>query len=216
MKKILLTVYGLAIYHPQRNNYVLMLGELNSPIRLPIFIGFFEAQSIALAMEGYKTSRPLTHELFINFAREFDIEFIEVIIHKLEDNIFHALLICRRDDQIKEIDARTSDAVALALHTGIPIYTYQHILDEAGINIEIMEKELQKQEDTESEEQPEKRQSPRQKTKSTSSFDKESFVEFLKNLSTGALKELLQESIEKEEYEKASLIRDELNKRKKQ
>lgn len=222
MNKIKLTIYGLTFSNSQRDGYVLILGEVDSPIRLPIVIGAMEAQSIALTMEGYKTPRPLTHELFVNFAREFNIEIIEVIINKFEDGIFHASLICRKDDQIKEIDSRTSDAVALALRLGVPIYTYQHILDETGINIEVIEEEMRKQEEKEKQSSIKKTETKTSDPKTKGSkkhqetdLDFEKFQQLVRNMSIATLEELLQDSIEKEEYEKASIIRDELKRRKK-
>lgn len=191
MDKILLNIAGMSYSHSQSGAYALILGEVNGARRLPIIIGGFEAQSIALGLEKLQPARPMTHDLMKNFALFYEINLLEVVIHKFKEGVFHALLICNKDDVISEIDARTSDAVALAIRFKCPIYTYEKILSEAGI---IMDSE----EDA------------------TAPFDMDDsehseFSEYM----TSELEEMLQSAVEKEEYEKASVIRDEIQKRKK-
>lgn len=190
MQKIELTILGLSYSQTQTNSYALILGEVNGKRRLPIVIGHFEAQAIALELEKMKPSRPLTHDLFKSFADTFGITIEEVIINKFQEGIFYALLICNDDIKINQIDSRTSDAIALAIRFGCPIYTYEHIMAQAGITYE---------DDTE---EPD----------SISSEIEESTNEF-SNLSTEELNEELQKAVDNEEYERASLIRDEIRKR---
>jgi len=191
VQKIELTILGLSYSQTQTNSYALILGEVNGKRRLPIVIGHFEAQAIALELEKMKPSRPLTHDLFKNFADTYGISIEEVIINKFQDGIFYALLICNDGIKIQHIDSRTSDAIALAIRFGCPIYTYEHIMAQAGITYE----------DDETEEFPQ----PGQPTENQSEFSSMSFEE---------LQEELQKAVEHEEYERASLIRDEINRRK--
>ena len=134
MKTVQLSIIGLTYSQSQNNAYALLLGEENGPRRLPIVIGAFEAQSIAIALEkDLMPPRPLTHDLFTSLALSFNIYLKEVIIHKLDKGIFYSYLVCELDGEIKKIDSRTSDAVALALRFNSPIYTYESILEQAGI-----------------------------------------------------------------------------------
>src|ERR1700733_4017559 len=141
MKKIRLDIIGLSYSQTQSGAYALILNESKGKRRLPIIIGGFEAQAIAIEMENMKPSRPLTHDLFKNFATTFEITLKEVIIYNLVEGIFYAKLICSRDNNEVEIDARTSDAIALAVRFNCPIFTYEFILNPAGI---IMEEEAAK------------------------------------------------------------------------
>lgn len=191
MQKIELTILGLSYSQTQTNSYALILGEVNGKRRLPIVIGHFEAQAIALELEKMKPSRPLTHDLFKNFADTYGISIEEVIINKFQEGIFYALLICNDGIKIQHIDSRTSDAIALAIRFGCPIYTYEHIMAQAGITYE----------DDETEEFPQSGPP----TENQSEFSSMSFEE---------LQEELQKAVEHEEYERASLIRDEINRRK--
>src|SRR5690625_1458154 len=134
MSLVRLNIKGISYSQTQNGAYALLLSELDGERQLPIVIGAFEAQSIAIALEkDIKPPRPLTHDLFKNFADEFKIKIKQVIIHKLVDGVFYSSLICERDKIEEIIDARTSDAIALALRFDAPIFTYKNILDKAGI-----------------------------------------------------------------------------------
>lgn len=191
MIKIQLEIKGMTVSQSQHNSYALVLGEVNGPRRLPIIIGAFEAQAIALELEKMRPSRPLTHDLFRNFADIFGINVEEVIINKFSEGIFHALLICNDGVAIKEIDSRTSDAIALALRFECPIYTYENILAQAGITFDEETAELESEDES------------------------EELVNDFNSFTTDELEEQLQKAIGDEDYEKATLIRDELHKRKK-
>src|ERR1700722_8167683 len=146
MKKIKLDIIGLSYSQTQSGAYALMLNEAKGKRRLPIIIGGFEAQAIAIEMENMKPSRPLTHDLFKNFAETFEIQLKEVIVYNLVEGIFYAKLICARDNNEVEIDARTSDAIALAVRFNCPIFTYEFILNSAGI---IMDEDIAKEKEKE-------------------------------------------------------------------
>jgi len=176
----------------QQGAYALILGEVNGNRRLPIIIGGFEAQAIAIELEKMKPTRPLTHDLFKNFATIFNIVINEVIINKFYEGVFFARLVCFDGKRTIEIDSRTSDAVALAIRFNCPIYTYEKILTEAGI---VIEEEAQQG-----------------KTEKDEGEADNGFIEH----TLEELEKLLKTSIENEEYEKASLIRDEINKRRNQ
>ena len=194
MEKIRLEIIGMSYSQSQSGAYALILGEKGGKRRLPIIIGGFEAQSIAIELEKIKTPRPLTHDLFKSFAESFGITISEVIINKFSEGVFYAALICNNGNSDLEIDSRTSDAIALALRFKCPIYTFESIMVAAGILI-----------DEESE-----------KSKITEPMDSglvEEEYEFT-DFTLAELHQMLQASIENEEYEKASRIRDEINKRK--
>lgn len=178
----------------QTGAYALILGEYKGERRLPIIIGGFEAQAIAMELEKLERSRPLTHDLFKNFAEHYNIHLKEVVIDQFDEGVFFAKLHCLQGDEESEIDARTSDAVALALRFRCPIYTYESVLKEAGVGKEEIEGIPEKKED----DKPEP-------------HEKGEFSQY----SVEELNEILEKSIEKEEYEKASRIRDEINRRKK-
>jgi uncharacterized protein len=194
MEKIRLDIIGMSYSQSQSGAYALILGERNGNRRLPIIIGGFEAQSIAIELEKIKTPRPLTHDLFKAFADAYHIEITEVVISKFSEGVFYAKLVCTDGTDVKEVDSRTSDAIALALRFSCPVFTYESIMTAAGILME-EEAELLKQDEPAADEDP---------------SDYLSFA----NFSPVELKEMLQSAIENEEYEKASKIRDELNKRK--
>ena len=200
MKKIRLDIVGLSYSQTQSGAYALVLGEQTGKRRLPIIIGGFEAQAIAIELEKMTPSRPLTHDLFKSFAETFGIVVDEVIIYNLVEGIFYAKLLCVKDgkDQV-EIDARTSDAIALAVRFSCPIYTYEFILSQAGIILD---------DDSALE-------SSKEIAVETKSPPKSSGDEDYAKKSTEELKELLHDALDEENYEKASRIRDELNKRKK-
>jgi hypothetical protein len=192
MKKIKLNIVGLSYSQTQTGAYALVLGEEEGKRRVPIIIGGFEAQAIAIELENMKPGRPLTHDLFKSLCENFDIDIEEVIIYNLVEGIFYSKLVCVQGDKKVEIDARTSDAVALALKFNAPIYTYEFILSSAGIILE--EKEENGPEELHVEE------SVTQKPET--------------ELSIEELQQKLQEAIENENYEEASRLRDEINKRK--
>jgi len=196
MKKIKLEIIGLSYSQTQSGAYALVLGEEKGKRRLPVIIGAFEAQAIAIELENMTPTRPLTHDLFKSLAGAFDIEVEEVIIFNLLEGVFYAKLICNNGDKKQEIDARTSDAIAIAVRFGCPIYTYEFILSTAGIVLE---------ENTPIEAIEEKIE----KKPATILSESE-----LTSTSTDDLKELLKKALDEEAYERASKIRDELNKRK--
>ncbi len=192
MKKIQLEVRAMSYSQSQTNAYALILGEIDGKRRLPIIIGAFEAHAIAIEIEKIRPARPLTHDLFKTFATAFQIQLLEVVINKFISGVFHAELVCYDGNSEIRIDARTSDAIALAIRFNCPIYTLQNILDEAGIVVD--EESTEPKKKTEKEKKKKRRDLPQ--------------------LDLGELKIMLQEAIESEDYEKASLIRDEIKKRK--
>lgn len=205
MKKIELEIVALSHSITQTHSYAVVLGEVSGLRRLPIVIGGFEAQAIAVALERMEPSRPLTHDLFSNFMATFTIELNEVLIYKLEEGIFFAQLICQGPDgDIVEIDARTSDALALAVRAGCRIYTYENILETAGLF-------LDQSEGAQASEQESGVERPTQSGTKVSSggTDKD-----LKNMSLDDLNTLLQQVLEQEDYVRAIPIRDEINSRK--
>lgn len=202
MKKIKLDISGLSYSQTQSGAYALVLGESNGKRRLPIIIGGFEAQAIAIELEKMAPSRPLTHDLFKAFAESFSISVKEVVIYNLVEGIFYAKLICQQDGANDvEVDARTSDAIALAVRFNCPIYTYEFILSSAGILID--DDQGASKEDT----------SLAAEASETSTVEIDKGDE-LSRKSKDELKEMLKSAIEDEAYEKAGRIRDELAKRK--
>jgi len=197
MKKIKLDIVGLSYSQTQSGAYALVLGEVNGRRRLPIIIGSFEAQAIAIEIEKMTPSRPLTHDLFKSFAQAYHINVQEIIIYNLVDGIFYAKLICSDGKKSAEIDARTSDAIAMAVRFDCPIYTHEFILSTAGIVIEGNDFVYLENLTEATEEKP--------SNTGTASYT---------SLSTEELKTKLQEALTEEAYEKAAKIRDELNKRK--
>lgn len=191
MKKIELEIVALSHSITQTHSYAVVLGEVNGLRRLPIVIGGFEAQAIAVALEKMKPSRPLTHDLMKNFMLAFEIELKEVIINDLQEGIFYSRLICASETETIEIDSRTSDAVALAVRFGCPIYTYEYILDNAGV---VREDEVAPQ-------------------KVVVTHEEESGSD-LKSMTLQELEALLNEVLEHEDYIRAASIRDEINSRK--
>lgn len=196
MKKVKLEIVGLSYSQTQTGAYALVLGEAKGKRRLPIIIGGFEAQAIAIELEKMTPSRPLTHDLFKSFAEGFNISVSEVIIYNLVEGIFFAKLISHDGKKEVEIDARTSDAIALAVRFNCPINTYEFILSQAGI---ILDDEAI---------------AAANEGETTEDLVEADVNDYLKK-STEELKQMLQTALDEEDYEKASRIRDELNNRKK-
>jgi hypothetical protein len=198
MKKIELRIVALSHSVSQSNNYAVVLGEMVGLRRIPIVIGSFEAQAIAVAMEKMTPNRPLTHDLFKQTLEAFKVEIKEIIINNLLDGIFYARLICEREGEIIELDSRTSDAIALAVRFQCPIFTYEFILDTAGVELDdSTQADIEEESDDEMEEKPGKN-----KQSSLSTYSLES------------LQNMLLQVLEEENYEKAATIRDEIDKRK--
>jgi bifunctional DNase/RNase len=195
MKKIELEIVALSHSITQTHSYAVVLGEVNGLRRLPIVIGGFEAQAIAVALERMQPSRPLTHDLMKNFMMAFNVELHEVVICDLQEGIFYSKLLCSNDIDTVEIDSRTSDALALAVRFGCPIYTYENILENAGILME----------DT---------GGKKKKAVVSSTSTQESVShDDLKSLSLEELNTLLNDVLEQEDYIRAIAIRDEINSR---
>lgn len=192
MKKLALEIVALSHSVTQSHNYAVVLGEVEGNRRLPVVIGSFEAQAIAVSMEGMTPNRPLTHDLFKNTLDLFSIDLKEIIINNLLDGIFYAKLVCEREGEMIEIDSRTSDALALAVRFKCPIFTYDFILDSAGIVME------------DSQDEP----------GTETSLTKETKTQKLSNMTLDALSKMLEDVLAEEDYERAALIRDELNRRK--
>jgi uncharacterized protein len=199
MKKIKLDILGISYSQSQSGAYALIFGEAGKKRRLPIIIGSFEAQAIAIELEKMKPSRPLTHDLFKNFAATFNISINEVVIYKFQEGIFYAKLICYDGVKEVEIDSRTSDAVAIAVRFNCPIYTYGSILDAAGIVMQEGDEAIDTGMQT----------GASGKEKPAEDPDKQ-----LNHMTIKELEKKLMEAIDAEAYEKASVIRDEINKRK--
>jgi bifunctional DNase/RNase len=197
MKKIELEIVALSHSITQTHSYAVVLGEVSGLRRLPIVIGGFEAQAIAVALERMQPSRPLTHDLFANFMATFSIELSEVIIYKLEEGIFFAQLVCHNGSETIEIDARTSDALALAVRASCPIYTYENILETAGLYLD----------------QNEAAEGAVAEPKTATRVSSTSSEDDLKNMSLDDLNTLLQQVLEQEDYVRAIPIRDEINSR---
>ena len=201
MDKIKLNVLGISYSQTQTGAYALVLAEEDGKRRIPIIVGGFEAQAIAIQLEGLKPPRPLTHDLFHSFAVTFKIDILEVTIHKLEEGVFHSKLTCHNGIKTVDIDTRTSDAIALALRFKCPIYTTSEIIDRAGIVLDF-EQESDEFDDSEPETE-----------KQVKIQDDLADIK-LGDINIKDLEQLLQKSIKEEDYEKASKIRDEINRRK--
>lgn len=200
MKKIELEIVALSHSITQTHSYAVVLGEVNGLRRLPIVIGGFEAQAIAVALEKMQPSRPLSHDLMKNFMNAFAIDLLEIIICDLQEGIFYSKLVCSSENDTVEIDSRTSDAIALAVRFGCPVYTYENILDSAGILMEESgttgKKKKGKQEVMVEQDNP-------------------GSAEDLKTMTLPELNNLLTEVLDREDYIRAIAIRDEINSRSK-
>lgn len=195
MQRVKLKVLGISYSQTQSGAYALILVEENGDRRVPIIIGGFEAQAIVIKLENLEPPRPLTHDLFRSFADEFNISLIEVMIYKLEEGVFYSRLLCNNGEKEISIDSRTSDAVALALRFGCPIYITEEILDKAGITVTSSANDPGlSAENDESEES------------TTSGFESYTDEELYK---------MIDEAVRTEDYERAASVRDEIEKRKK-
>lgn len=196
MDKIKLEILGLSSSQSQSGSFALVLGEVEGNRRLPIIIGMFEAQAIAIEIEKIMPNRPMTHDLFKAFAHNFDYTIDEIIISDLREGVFFAKIVCSNDTKTVEVDARPSDAIAIGLRFNVPIFTDESVLSEAGIVL------------TEEESEAGRKTTPsarQEKTKPT--------IDNLKDLSYDKLQNLLNEALKMEDYEKAAKIRDEINRR---
>ena len=198
MKKIELEIVALSHSITQTHSYAVVLGEVDGLRRLPIVIGGFEAQAIAVALEKMHPSRPLTHDLMKNFMNAFNVELLEIVINDLQEGIFYSKLVCHSENDTIEIDSRTSDALALAVRFGCPIYTYENILESAGILMDDAPANKKKNIETVGDDEPE-----------TTQEDSN-----LAKMSLDELQNLLNEVLEHEDYIRAIAIRDEINRRK--
>lgn len=204
MSLVRLNIKGISYSQTQNGAYALILSEVDGERKLPIVIGAFEAQSIAIALEKeIKPPRPLTHDLFKNFADRFDIVVKQVIIHKLVDGVFYSSIICERDKIEEIIDARTSDAIALALRFQAPIFTYKNILDQAGIYLKVSPKK-------DNEDDPDSLLVDELISEDVEMVGKETSYQ---DLSIEELNRMLDQAVANEDYELAARIRDEISKR---
>ena len=194
MNKVRVEIIGMTYSESSTGAYVLILGDKNSRRRLPIVIGSNEAQAIAIGIERQPNSRPLTHDLLLKFANTFNVKILEVVINRFRDGVFYAMLVCQQGDDIVMVDARPSDAIALAVRIGCEIYAYDTVMEEASIIMDDME----------------------EGDDSTSS-NEEGYINKVESesdlnlLTIGELEDLLQEAIDNEDYAKAAQIRDEIN-----
>ena len=193
MNKILLEVFGLTFSDSHSGAYALILRAKTEKKHLPIIIGEAEAQSIAIALEGHENRRPLTHDLFKSFANAFDIDIVEVVINRFKEGLFYSELHCMKDGESFVIDSRPSDAIALAVRFNCPIFTYPQVMEEAGIEIK------------------EEREQERGRGQERDDFNTE---DNLSRYKVSELKLMLEDAIEREDYQMASLLRDEINSRK--
>jgi bifunctional DNase/RNase len=194
MSKVRLNIVGLSSGQ-SNGSYTLILGEEHGRRKLPIIIGSFEAQAIAIEIEKIVPFRPMTHDLFMNFARTFGVNITEVEIYNLVDGVFHAKLICEVDGDVREIDARTSDSIALAVRFKCPIYTHEHIMAEAAMIFteDMTEDDMMESDDV--------------KVQKSGSSE-------ISKMSNEDLEQKLMEALQIEDYKRAAILRDELNKRK--
>jgi uncharacterized protein len=199
VKKIKLEILGLSSSQSQTSSFALVLGETEGTRRLPIIIGMFEAQAIAIEIEKIIPNRPMTHDLFKAFANNFHFTVDEIIISDLKEGVFFAKIVCSDGLKRMEVDARPSDAIAIGLRFDSPIFTYENILAEAGIVL------TDEADDDITESKPEKAKTKKEVVAKKS--------DDLKNFSVERLNELLKEAIDKEDYERAAKVRDELSKR---
>lgn len=199
MDKIKLEILGLSSSQSQSGSFALVLGETSGSRRLPIIIGMFEAQAIAIEIEKIIPNRPMTHDLFKSFAHSFNFTVQEILISDLKEGVFFAKIVCSDGVKSTEIDARPSDAIAIGLRFNVPIFTYEAVLSEAGIVLTDETEEEVGEMEQEKVKKEKKKDVP--------------LVEQLKDMPTDKLQNLLNDALAKEEYEKAAKIRDEINRR---
>ena len=196
MNKVNLEIIGLTYSESSTGAYVLVLGDKNSRRRLPIVIGSAEAESIAVGIEKHKNGRPHTHDLFLRFAHEFGVQIMEVVINRFRDGVYYSMLVCKQGDDLTMVDARPSDAIAIAVRVGCEIYAYESVMEEAGIIMDDM--------DEPTNDGPE----------DDNNINKVQNEPDLELLTLNELEDLLQMAIDDEDYQKAARIRDEINRRK--
>jgi bifunctional DNase/RNase len=204
--KIKLEILGLSSSQSQSGSFALVLGETPGSRRLPIIIGMFEAQAIAIEIEKIVPNRPMTHDLFKSFAHSFNYSVKEIVISDLKEGVFFAKIVCDNGMERIEIDSRPSDAIAIGIRFDAPIYTYEKIMSEAGI---VLSDEKEDEDISELKKPVEKSSSPGSSSTPTSKSD----FDKLKNMPMDKLNELLEKMIQNEDYEKAAKIRDEINRR---
>lgn len=205
MDKIKLEILGLSSSQSQSGSFALVLGEADGSRRLPIIIGMFEAQAIAIEIEKIVPNRPMTHDLFKSFANSFNYAVTEIVISDLKEGVFFAKIVCDNGTDKIEIDSRPSDAIAIGIRFDAPIFTYEKIMSEAGI---VLSDDKDEEDISELKKPVERSSSPAPSShQSKSDFDK------LKNMSMDKLNEILDKMIESEDYEQAAKIRDEINRR---
>ena len=195
MNKVSLDIIGLTYSESSTGAYVLILGDKHSRRRLPIVIGGAEAEAISIGIEGVKGNRPLTHDLFLSFANNFSVRIMEVVINRFRDGVYYAMIVCQRGSDLVMIDARPSDAIAIAVRVGCEIYAYENVMEEAGIIMDDLDEPNDSQNETDY----------INKVKDEPQLDQLSLIE---------LEDLLQEAVDNEDYAKAAQIRDEINGRK--
>ena len=195
MRKVELEIVALSHSVTNSHNYAVVLGEIDGTRRLPIIIGGFEAQAIAVAMEKMAPNRPLTHDLFKNTLDSFNIELKEIVINNLLDGIFYARMVCLKEGDVYEVDSRTSDAIAMAVRYNCPIYTYDFIMEQAGVVLD--------------ENEDPKPSTQRSTRKKADKIDNQS----IESMSVENLEKLLKKVLAQEDYEREDKIRDEINNR---
>ena len=195
MNKVNLEIVGLTYSESSTGAYVLILGDRLSQRRLPIVIGSAEAESIAVGIEKHRNGRPHTHDLFLRFSKEFGVEIMEVVINRFRDGVYYAMLVCKQGDDLTMVDARPSDAIAIAVRVGCEIYAYETVMEEAGVIMDDIDK-------------------PSIADEEGDLINKGDAPISLDMLNMAELEELLQVAVENEDYMKAAQIRDEINGRK--
>ncbi|MVN75314.1 hypothetical protein GO988_03150 [Hymenobacter sp. HMF4947] len=208
MKKIPLEILGLSSSQSQSGSFALILGEKHGNRRLPIIIGMFEAQSIAIQIEKISPNRPLTHDLFKAFAEHVHVAILEVVISDLKEGVFYSRIVCSDGATTFEIDARPSDAIAIGLRFGVPIFTVESVLGEAGIILSDLDEANEDEDDDDQDhDDDEDDDTPRPTPRPTEPTEPSGQVPMEE------LSKMLSQALDKEDYEKAAKIRDELNKR---
>lgn len=211
MEKIRLEILGLSSSQSQTGSFALVLGEVDGNRRLPIIIGMFEAQAIAIEIEKVTPNRPMTHDLFVSFAKSFNFTVEEIVISDLKEGVFFAKIHCTDGVKIVEVDSRPSDAIAIGLRFNVPIYTFENILSEAGIVLSDMnEEDMDEEEEEDQEEMEEEKEEVEARPAASTSRPA---GDPIKVASVEQLRAMLTEALDNEDYERAAKIRDELNRR---